>query len=183
MYSYLLDNMVKGKLRFTKHGPYETGPWAVVDFDGIVVSRKHIHKNEDDFGIPLSGIAEILNLINDQGYKVLLYTTRKISQGAVKWLRDKGVYFHAILSLPPNKNPYSGLIFYDENVLYFDEDEMDESLKRVKKFLKDKETKVKKKYGVTPREIQSRRHNYKWKVQDYINSNVLPIHITSMPLD
>lgn len=183
MYQYLLDNMVKGKLRFSEYGPYETGPWAVVDFDGVVVSAKHIRKNEDDFGVPLTNIASMINSINDQGYKVLLYTTRKISQGAVKWLRNKGVYFHAILSLPTKKNPYSGLIFYDEDTLYFDEDEMDSSLERVKRFLKDKEVKIKKKYGITPREIQANKHKYKWKVQDYINGNVLPIHITSVPLD
>jgi hypothetical protein len=177
--------MIKGKIRFTKFGSYKIGPWAIVDLDGVVVSAKHIHKNEDDFGVPLSNIAEMLNLINAEGYKILLYTTRKISQGATFWLRDQGLYFDQLLSVPVKtgkKANYSGLVYIDDNTFFFDENNITESLDRLRDFISANNKKLKERYGLLPKDILANRHRFKMSTQEHINGSILPIHITSQSL-
>ncbi len=180
MYQGILDNLQKGKLRRSKNGSFETGPWAIFDLDGVVISTKHIKKNENNFGEPLEKVAEMLDIIREAGYHVLLYTTRKISQGVVKWLYEQGLDFEGVISSPiSKKNPYGGLLYEDDETIYIDEDDMDASLLQLKQAITIHEKKVKVKFGRTVREANEakREHRIKESTLYALKGQILPLHI------
>ena len=179
MYQGVLDNLVKGKLRRAKNGPFETGPWAILDLDGVVTSTKHIKRTEDDFGEPLEKVAEMIDVVREAGYRVLLFTTRKISQGVVFWLHKQGLDFEGILSFETKKNPYAGILFEDDNVIYIDEDDMDASLLQLKQVINIHEKKVKAKFGRTVREANEamREHRIKEKTVYTLKGQIAPLQI------
>lgn len=179
MYQGILDNLQKGKLRRRKNGSFETGPWAILDLDGVVTSTKHIKRNKDNFGEPLEKIAEMIDIIREAGYHVLLFTTRKISQGVVKWLGDQGLKFEGILSFETKKNPYAGLLYEDDQTIFIDEDDMDASLLQLKQAITIHEKKTKAKFGWTVRAANEamREHRIKEKTIDALKGQIAPLQI------
>lgn len=182
MHRFLLDTMVWGKLRVSKTGRARLGPWAVVDFDGVVVSSKHLTKKEGDYGQPLSLVAETLDVLNDEGYKILLYTTRKVSEGVIRWLKNHHIKFEAFLSVPPKKNPRltdtdPGLIYFDDNTIYYDRDDVEGSLNRLRKFVHYKNSLDTKKFGMNARTINGL--GLARIAKNFVIGRIAPIHITS----
>ncbi len=179
MYQGILDNLQKGKLRRHKNGPFEPGPWAIFDLDGVVTSTKHIKKNENDFGEPLDKVAEMIDIVREAGYHVLLFTTRKISQGVVKWLHEQGLDFEGVLSFETKKNPYAGILFEDDNTIFLNEDDMDASLLQLKQVITIHEKKTKAKYGRTVREANEamREHRIKEKTVYALKGQIAPLQI------
>lgn len=182
MYHFVNENKDKGKLRIIDNGPYEVGPWAIVDLDGIAADSKRL-KKDDIYEVTRWGQV-ICQVLNDCGYKTLLYTTRKISGGVAKELHKNllftGVY-EAKLRKVKKGEPANviGLMYFDHETLYFNSDDIEGSLPRFGEFMKSREVKNKLTLGITPREIITHPGKYKWATENYILGNTPPIHITS----
>jgi hypothetical protein len=182
MYHFVNENKDKGKLRIVDNGPFEVGPWAIVDLDGLAVDAKRL-KRSDVYEVTQWGEL-ICQILNDCGYKTLLYTTRKISGGVAKRLHEglifTGVYEAKLRKIKDGEpKDIIGLMYFDNETLYFNPDDIEGSLPRFGEFMKTREVKNKLMFGITPREIVTHPNKYKWATQDYILGNTPPIHITS----
>jgi len=182
MYHFVNENKDKGKLRIKDNGPFEVGPWAIVDLDGIAVDDKRL-KRDAVYEVTRWGEV-ICQVLNDCGYKTLLYTTRKISGGVARELHKKLIFtgvYEAKLRKVKNGEPENviGLIYFDNETLTFNPDDIEGSLPRFGEFMRTREVKNKLMFGITPREIVTHPGKYKWQTQDYILGNTPPIHITS----
>lgn len=177
MYQGVLENLEKGKIRLTKNGDYKLGPWAIFALDGVVTSTKHIKRGEKDYGVPLDFIKDMLHELELAGYKTLLFTTRKVSMGVIKYMRDRGLKFEALLSFETKKNPEAGMIFLDDQTLEIDEDDPIASLELFREFLANQEKITKVALGRTVREATPRKTKLKESTLYSLREQILPINI------
>ncbi len=181
MYRYVINNLQKGRLKLEKFGIYETGPWVIMDLDGVILSDKTLHKDEDNFGQPVEHIAALINMVKDLGYKIALFTTRKVSEGAAKWMKSLGLNFDVILSLPTKKYPYAGTLYLNDRVIGFDEDDITGSLDHVRERLEQEQQRIHRTYGMTINELKSRRfrREKKDRLMIQLRSEIAPLVISS----
>ena len=180
MYRYVINNLKKGRLRLEKFGVYELGPWVIMDLEGVVLSAKTVHKDEDLFGQPIEHIAELINLVKSLGYKIALFTTRKVSEGAVKWMKAQGLDFNVVLSLPTKKYPTAGTLYLGDQVIGFDEDDILGSLAYVEHRLAQEQLHIHQVYGMTVNELRARRfkREKKNRLTVQLKSEIRPLVIS-----
>lgn len=67
-----------------------------VDFDGVISDYSQGFQGADVFGPPIQGAAESIAALREQGWKVIIHTTRKETHGLRSYLRRNGIWFDEI---------------------------------------------------------------------------------------
>lgn len=70
---------------------------AVVDFDGVLATYDH-WRGPDHFGTPIPNARDALQELNEWGWRIVVYTTRKNSEGVRRWLMLHRIPFSAVNS-------------------------------------------------------------------------------------
>lgn len=74
------------------------------DFDGVLATYDG-WKGFDVFGEPIQSTIEILQKLNEKGWRIIIFTSRLATPTLEKWLRSNAVPYSAINSTahnPPN---------------------------------------------------------------------------------
>lgn len=71
-----------------------------VDLDGTILEYDG-WKGHDHFGKPLPGVREALQKLKEQGFVIIIWTTRNNREEIAKYLKEQGIPFDYI-----NENPY-----------------------------------------------------------------------------
>jgi len=181
MYGHIKYNRRRGRIRLKKHGDYETGPWAIIDLNGVILSNKVLHKDEDSFGQPVADIAALITMVKDYGYKVMLFATRQISEGTAKWMEGQGLNFDVVLSLPTKQYPNAGTLYLNDRVIGFDEDDIVGSLAYIRKRLEQEQQRIHRVYGTTVNELVGRRirKHKKDRLMNQLRGEIDPLVISA----
>ena len=74
---------------------------AVIDFDGVLAEYDE-WKGADVFGDPIPHAAESLQELNNMGWYIVIYTTRRESTSLCKWLYDHQMCYCTLNSCAHN---------------------------------------------------------------------------------
>ena len=65
------------------------------DFDGVIASYDG-WKGFDVFGEPKYGVIQIMEKLKDEGYKIIIWTTRPFTEAMREWLRINKVPYDSV---------------------------------------------------------------------------------------
>ena len=70
-----------------------------IDFDGVIASYQG-WEGTDKFGDPVPGVQSALKVLRQEGYRIIIFTTRKVTAALKKYLKDNDITYDYI-----NRNP------------------------------------------------------------------------------
>lgn len=70
-----------------------------IDFDGVIASYQG-WEGADKFGDPVPGVQSALKVLRQEGYRIIIFTTRKVTAALKKYLKDNDITYDYI-----NRNP------------------------------------------------------------------------------
>lgn len=82
-----------------KHKEMKTKKTICIDFDGVIAQYQE-WQGEDKFGAPVPGVQSALSTLKKQGYRVIIFTTREVTDGLKEYLKENGIEYDYI-----NENP------------------------------------------------------------------------------
>lgn len=100
------------------------GKTICVDFDGVIADYSQGFQGQDTFGDPLAGAVEALNQLKENGWKVIIFTTRKATPAFKQYLKDHGITYDEInenSEQPKGANPGKPIAdcYLDDRALRF----------------------------------------------------------------
>jgi len=78
----------------------EHTPTACVDLDGTIASYKDGWQSEEHYGEPIPGVQEALQRLKDNGWRIIIFTTRGDNKRTSAYLKKHNIPFDYI-----NENP------------------------------------------------------------------------------
>lgn len=75
------------------------GKTICVDFDGVIAQYQEWEGN-DKFGAPVPGVQSALKVLKKEGYRIIIFTTREVTDGLIKYLKENDITYDYI-----NENP------------------------------------------------------------------------------
>lgn len=70
-----------------------------IDFDGVIAQYKE-WKGANHFGAPVSGVQNALKVLKKEGYRIIIFTTRQVSDSLKAYLKENDITYDYI-----NENP------------------------------------------------------------------------------
>lgn len=70
-----------------------------IDFDGVIAQYQQ-WQGKDTFGAPVPGVQSALKVLKKEGYKIIIFTTRDVSDALKQYLKDNDITYDHI-----NENP------------------------------------------------------------------------------
>lgn len=97
-----------------------------IDFDGVIADYSKGFQGADVFGDPLPGAAAAITKLKLDGWKVIIFTTRKATVGLENYLRFNGIPFDEINSnsdQPEGSNPGKPIadVYLDDRAVRFED--------------------------------------------------------------
>ena len=101
---------------------HHTGKWICFDFDGVLATYSG-WRGFDVLGEPIKDVIECIKLLKEEGYKIVILTTRLDTPVMRNWLKIHNVPYDSINSNahnPPNtsQKPIYDVIIDDRAVRY-----------------------------------------------------------------
>ena len=66
-----------------------------IDFDGVIASYQG-WEGADKFGDPVPGVQSALKVLRQEGYRIIIFTTRKVTAALKKYLKDNDITYDYI---------------------------------------------------------------------------------------
>lgn len=89
-----------------------------IDFDGVIAQYQQ-WEGEEKFGAPVPGVQSALKVLKKEGYRIIIFTTREVSDGLKEYLKQNEITYDYINENPDQpKNTNSGKPIAD---LYVDD--------------------------------------------------------------
>lgn len=82
-----------------KHTDMKKNKTICIDFDGVIAQYQE-WQGEDKFGAPVPGVQSALSTLRKQGYRVIIFTTREVTDGLKEYLKENKIEYDYI-----NENP------------------------------------------------------------------------------
>lgn len=82
-----------------EHNDMKKKKTICIDFDGVIAQYQE-WQGEDKFGAPVPGVQSALSTLRKQGYRVIIFTTREVTDGLKQYLKENGIEYDYI-----NENP------------------------------------------------------------------------------
>lgn len=70
-----------------------------IDFDGVIAQYQE-WEGKDKFGAPVPGVQSALKVLKKEGYKIIIFTTREVSDELKAYLKENNITYDHI-----NENP------------------------------------------------------------------------------
>jgi adenylylsulfate kinase len=70
-----------------------------IDFDGVI-AQYQAWEGKEKFGAPVPGVQSALKVLKKEGYKIIIFTTREVSDGLKTYLKENDIVYDHI-----NENP------------------------------------------------------------------------------
>lgn len=84
-----------------------------IDFDGVIHDYCKGYQGEDTFGAMIAGADIATSVLRKKGWTIIIFTTRKKSDGLVKWLEEHNITYDHINENPDQPEDTSGKIIAD----------------------------------------------------------------------
>lgn len=75
------------------------GKTICIDFDGVIADYQG-WQGEDKFGSPIQGVQSAMDTLKNEGYTIIIFTTRKDTEALRKYLKENDIRYDYI-----NENP------------------------------------------------------------------------------
>jgi phosphoglycolate phosphatase-like HAD superfamily hydrolase len=108
-----------------------------IDFDGVLHDYSEGYKGLDVFGKQIPGAAEAVQNLKKQGWQIIIFTARPVTDGLKMWLKENDIPFDFINENPSqldaaSTKPYAD-IYLDDRGLQF-KGNWQESLKEIAEY-------------------------------------------------
>jgi adenylylsulfate kinase len=95
-----------------------------IDFDGVIAQYDGEFE-QDKFGEPVAGVKSALKVLKENGYTIIIFTTRKPTAKFKKYLEDNEIVYDAINENPDqpegtNEGKPLADIYLDDRAICFD---------------------------------------------------------------
>ncbi len=75
-------------------------PTVAFDFDGVIAEYDG-WKGEDVFGAPRADIIDVMKRIKSEGFRIIIFTTRKLTEKMRAYLAENGIPFDEFVGEKP----------------------------------------------------------------------------------
>lgn len=76
------------------------GKTICIDFDGVIASYQDGWEGTDKFGTMVPGTDNALKVLKEEGYTIIIFTCRKVTEALKKYLKENNITYDYI-----NENP------------------------------------------------------------------------------
>lgn len=90
-----------------------------IDFDGVLADYSKGYQGKDVFGTPIPGADNATKVLKENGWRIIIYTTRPNTDALRKWLKENGITYDYINENPDQPEESKG------SMLPVDEDEFE----------------------------------------------------------
>lgn len=88
-------------------------PKIAIDFDGVLAHYTPGMASRDEIGLMIDGACCALRKLKQDGFSIIIWTSRQITDNLRKWLSDYNIPYDEIISKPDCS------IFIDDRALTF----------------------------------------------------------------
>lgn len=89
-----------------------------IDFDGVLADYSNGWQGDDVFGEVVDGASAATEVLKNDGWRIIIFTTRKVSDKLKEWLKDNKISYDYINENPDQPESASGKVIAD---IYLDD--------------------------------------------------------------
>lgn len=89
-----------------------------IDFDGVLADYSNGWQGDDVFGDAIDGASAATGVLKKDGWKIIIFTTRKVTDKLKAWLKDNEISYDYINENPEGPDNTSGKVIAD---IYLDD--------------------------------------------------------------
>lgn len=95
-----------------------------IDFDGVLHDYSQGFQGKDVFGDMVHGADTATKVLKENGWTIIVYTTRPATEAMKKWLKDKGISYDYINENPDQPEESKGAkliadVYLDDRAMQF----------------------------------------------------------------
>ena len=95
-----------------------------IDFDGVLADYSKGYQGKDIFGAPITGADNATKVLKENGWRIIVYTTRPNTEALRHWLKENNITYDYINENPDQPEEGKGCkliadIYIDDRALQF----------------------------------------------------------------
>lgn len=95
-----------------------------IDFDGVLADYSNGYQGKDVFGTPIPGADNATKVLKENGWRIIIYTTRPDTEALRHWLKENNITYDYINENPEQPEESKGCkliadIYLDDRAISF----------------------------------------------------------------